>query len=163
MLFQVFVSYPISYFRCLKGVLLVLSTCLHLHQLVDMALHQEIFSLVVSLLVRNASIINMYLYLHIDIHVAELPKNAADIEESITDVALTDRGTCVWLCRLSPAYYINCTTMLTFLQLIVPWLCLCGDRSLITPLSSMVNQNRLKKPSWLSLISIVGITLRCQL
>ena len=66
-------------------------------------------------------------------------------------------------CRLSPAYYINCTTMLMFLQLIVPWLCLCGDRSLITPLSSMVNQNRLKKPSWLSLISIVGITLRCQL
>ena len=65
-------------------------------------------------------------------------------------------------CRLSSAY-INCTTILTFLQLIVPWLCLCGDRSLITPLSSMVNQNRLKKPSWLSLISIVGITLRCQL
>ena len=55
-------------------------------------LHQEIFSLTVSLLVRNSSTTNMYMYLHVDIHVAELPKNAADIEESITDVASTDRG-----------------------------------------------------------------------
>ena len=37
----------------------------------------------------------MYMYLHVDIHVAELPKNAADIEESITDVAPSDRGTTV--------------------------------------------------------------------
>ena len=92
---QIFISYPISYFRFLKAVLLVLSTCLRLHQLADMALHQEIFSLVASQLVRNTSTTNMYMYLHVDIHVAELPKNAADIEESITDVAPTDRGTTV--------------------------------------------------------------------
>ena len=35
------------------------------------------------------------MYLHADIHVAGLPKNAADSEESITDVAPTDRGTTV--------------------------------------------------------------------
>ena len=61
---QAFISYPISYFRCLKAVLLVLSTCLRLHQLADMALHQEIFSLVASQLVRNTSTTIMYMYLH---------------------------------------------------------------------------------------------------